>query len=239
MNPVHRANLTGPFAEITVGADAVVFTLPKRLLCNSSTYFKAALNNGFAETATQKITLDDDDPDVFRTYAAWLFQLEITNESLLQVEDLERHLFYVYIYADKRGIRCLANDVVTMLSSFWYNHDMDMNAVEECLPLLPPQCTLYELTMDNLVLQSRYNSWGSCDWELLYSQSSEILIELIQKERAFPDSFQNCYHCFESICHYHKHDDKHERDECVEKIEKGCNVLNRHEGPWDQVEWRW
>jgi hypothetical protein len=63
--PYYRANLTGPFAEITVGAgsSAVVFNLPKKLLCESSTYFKAALNNGFAETATQKITLDDDDPN--------------------------------------------------------------------------------------------------------------------------------------------------------------------------------
>jgi hypothetical protein len=59
---------------ITVGKgdSAVVLNLPKELLCNSSTYFKAALNNGFLETMTQNITLDDD-PDVFSTYAVWLF----------------------------------------------------------------------------------------------------------------------------------------------------------------------
>lgn len=66
-----RATLGGPFAEITVGAggSATIFNLPKQLLCDSSTFFKAALNNGFAETATQKLTLDEDDPKVFRTYA--------------------------------------------------------------------------------------------------------------------------------------------------------------------------
>jgi hypothetical protein len=79
--------LTGPFAEIVVGADAVVFTLPKDLLCKSSTYFKAALGNGMSATTTQMITLDDDNPDVFRTYAAWLLQHEITTESLREINN--------------------------------------------------------------------------------------------------------------------------------------------------------
>ncbi|KAG9845085.1 hypothetical protein KCU98_g7019, partial [Aureobasidium melanogenum] len=82
-----RSNITGPFAEITVGAasSAVVFNLPKELLCKSSTYFTAALNNGFSETTTQRIVLDDDDPDIFRTYAVWLFQEELKRDCLDEV----------------------------------------------------------------------------------------------------------------------------------------------------------
>ncbi|KAH0287928.1 hypothetical protein KCU62_g5576, partial [Aureobasidium sp. EXF-3399] len=154
-----RNSITGPSAETTVGKDssAAVFNLPKQLLCESSTYFEAALNNGFAETATQKITLDDDDdhPEIFRTYAAWLFERELSQESIGEVADVEHHLFFVYIFADKRGIRRLANDVVTKMSSLWVTQSIDLSTTVECLPLLLPGCTLYELTLDNLILASR------------------------------------------------------------------------------------
>ncbi|KAG9513494.1 hypothetical protein KCV07_g8722, partial [Aureobasidium melanogenum] len=152
-----RANITGPFAEITVGAgtSAVIFNLPKELLCRSSRYFRAALNNGFSETTTQRIVLDDDDPDIFRTYAVWLFQEELRRDCLDEVSQLQRHLFRLYIFADKRGIGELANDVVTMLASYWDEKAIDMSVTQECLPLISSQCTLYRLTLDSLLLESR------------------------------------------------------------------------------------
>jgi hypothetical protein len=172
--------LTGPFAEIVVGADAVVFTLPKDLLSNSSTYFKAALSNGMSETTTQMITLDDDNPDVFRTYAAWVSQHEITIESLREIDnEIEPHLFHVYIFADKRGIRCLANDVVTTMASFWCLQHPEIDTVLECFPLLQHQCGLSELFLDNSVLESRGkvpqwdslpDSWIQTRFTLLLSQ---------------------------------------------------------------------
>ncbi|CAD0096916.1 unnamed protein product, partial [Aureobasidium vineae] len=121
------ASIDGLFAEITVGAgsSAVVFNLPKKLLCNSSIYFKAALNNGFLETTTQKITLDDEDLEVFRTYVVWLFQAELKHESLDKTRNVARHLVHVYIFADRRGIVSLADDVVTMMSSFWLCECLD------------------------------------------------------------------------------------------------------------------
>ncbi|KAH0033832.1 hypothetical protein KCU78_g2381, partial [Aureobasidium melanogenum] len=152
-----RSNITGPFAEITVGAasSAVVFNLPKELLCKSSTYFTAALNNGFSETTTQRIVLDDDDPDIFRTYAVWLFQEELKRDCLDEVCKVQRHLFHLYIFADKRGIVKLANDVVTMMASYWDEKAIDMSVTQECLPLVSSQCTLYRLTLDSLLLVSR------------------------------------------------------------------------------------
>ncbi|KAH0337160.1 hypothetical protein KCU81_g8227, partial [Aureobasidium melanogenum] len=130
-----RANITGPFAEIIVGAgrSAVVFTLPKELLCKSSTYFKAALNNGFSETTTQRIVFDDDDPDIFRTYAVRLLQEELKRECLDEVSQVERHLFQLYIFADKRGILDLANDVVTMMASYWDQEVINMSVTRDCL----------------------------------------------------------------------------------------------------------
>ncbi|KAH0030899.1 hypothetical protein KCU78_g2941, partial [Aureobasidium melanogenum] len=152
-----RANITGPFAEITVGAgrSAVIFNLPKELLCGSFTYFKAALSNGFSETTTQRIVLDDDDSEIFRTYAVWLFQEELKRDCFDEVFQVERHLFHLYIFAVKRGIVDLANDVVTMMASYWVNEVIDMSVTREFLPLISSQCILYQLTLDSLLLESR------------------------------------------------------------------------------------
>ena len=176
--------------DITVGPvdSAVIFKLPKELLCKSSTYFDAALNNGFLETTTQKLTLDDHS-EVFRTYAAWLFQLEITDENLMELLDPIRHLFQVYIFADKRGIRTLANDVVTYLSSFWVQEPIDVRITVEFLPLIPLGCTLYRLVLDNLVLESRADWWHGEEWKKICNHSKEIIVELYKREHDFPYSF--------------------------------------------------
>jgi hypothetical protein len=211
------------------------------LLCNSSAYFKAALNNGFSETTTQKITLDDDDPDVFRTYAAWLFEHEITLESLQGVVgDFERHLFYVYIFADKRGVVGLTNDVVTMLASSWTCTCVDMDITVECLPLISSQSTLYQLSLDSLIIDIRASWWDLSHWDELCRHSKEIIAELFKRERAFPRDFDQHSHCIEAICHYHQHsDDEEEKDKCVEKTERGLNCFATDRLPEKQIEWSW
>jgi hypothetical protein len=233
--------LTGPFAKIIVGAgdSAVVFNLIKELLCNSSTYFKAVLNNGFSETTTQKIMLDDD-PDVFRTYAAWLFEHGITHEGLKGiVGDLARHFFHVYIFADKRGITGLADDVVTMLASFWTCDIVDMNLTLECLQLFSPHSTLYQLVLDSLILDMRASWWDEDCWNVLCLQSHDVVVELLKKERAFPAHFDSHSHCIETICHYHRHSDEIEQNECIKKIERGFNLFTLERHPEKQIKWRW
>ncbi|THW73878.1 hypothetical protein D6D17_10632, partial [Aureobasidium pullulans] len=110
--------LSQPCAEIIVGTpdNSETFYLHKKLLCDSSSYFKAALNNGFAETTSQKITLDDEDSAVFRTFASWLYHPIIVLPS--EGTDIqEEYLLKLYLFADKRGIVNLANDTITMLAS--------------------------------------------------------------------------------------------------------------------------
>ncbi|THY66746.1 hypothetical protein D6C95_10507 [Aureobasidium pullulans] len=114
--------LRQPCAEIVVGTpdNSETFYLHKKLLCDSSSYFKAALNNGFAETTSQKITLDDEDPAVFRTFASWLYHPIIVLPP--EGTDIqEEHLLKLYLFADKRGVVNLANDTITMLASCWAN----------------------------------------------------------------------------------------------------------------------
>ncbi|KAG9635137.1 hypothetical protein KCU64_g15137, partial [Aureobasidium melanogenum] len=230
-------------AEITVGAasSAVVFNLPKELLCKSSTYFTAALNNGFSETTTQRIVLDDDDPDIFRTYAVWLFQEELKRDCLDEVSRVQHHLFHLYIFADKRGIVKLANDVVTMMASYWDEKAIDMSVTQECLPLVSSQCTLYRLTLDSLLLESRSAAWNEEKWEQFGRHPQDVMLELFRKERHFPGSFQEPDECIKSICHYHEHNGNvREQVDCAERVERGCNTWEYypHGGP-QQVAWEW
>ncbi|THY58159.1 hypothetical protein D6C97_04512 [Aureobasidium pullulans] len=222
-----RSSLTGPFAEITVGTGdaAVVFNLPKVLLCNSSTYFKAALNNGFSETATQSISLDDESPEVFRTYAAWLFEHEIC-QNVEQLACFESHMFQVYIFADKRGIIGLPNDVVTKLCSFWCDQNISMGVTTEYLPQLSSSCTLYQMTLDSMILELRASDKDNDDgfWQGFVDHPKGVLVDLFKKENAFPASFQSFFSCFNSICYYHVHEDGDEKKACIKKTEAGCNV---------------
>ncbi|KAG9520136.1 hypothetical protein KCU93_g7762, partial [Aureobasidium melanogenum] len=238
-----RANITGPFAEITVGVgtSAVVFNLPKELLCQSSTYFRAALNSGFSETITQRIVLDDEDPDIFRTYALWLFQEELKRDCLDEVSQVERHLFYLYIFADKRGIVKLANDVVTMMASYWDNTAIDMSVTREFLPLISSQCTLYRLTLDSLLLESRGSAWSEEKWEQFGRHPQDVMLELFRKERHFPDSFCHPDECFKSICHYHEHNgDVTEQADCAHRLERGYNTwIYYTPDELQQVAWEW
>ncbi|KAG2165936.1 hypothetical protein VTO58DRAFT_108796 [Aureobasidium pullulans] len=237
-----RSSLTGRFAEITVGTGdaAVVFHLPKVLLCNSSTYFKAALNNGFSETATQSICLDDEDPEVFRTYAAWLFEHEVC-QAMDEIACFESHMFQVYIFADKRGIIGLANDVVTKLCSFWCVQDISMSITTEYLPQLSSSCTLYQMTLDSMILESRGVDKKNDEdfWQDFVDQPKGVLVDLFKKENLFPASFQGLYCCFKSICHYHVHDDEAEKDACIEEVEAGRNVFRYYDGPSKQIDWKW
>lgn len=75
----NRDFIAEPFITILVGTttestESKAFQLPEFLLREYSSYFKAALDGGFREAKERTITLDDEDPDVFRTFAAWLFE---------------------------------------------------------------------------------------------------------------------------------------------------------------------
>jgi hypothetical protein len=99
-----------------------VFTVPKALLCNSSTYFRAALNGPFIEGQTQTIDLDDEDPSIFRTYVAWLYQKQLNSqdieEELDDPQDFGLHVAEVIVFADKRDVSELKNDAISMLLTY-------------------------------------------------------------------------------------------------------------------------
>ena len=118
-----------------------MFTIPKALLCDSSAYFKAALNGPFIEGQTQTIDLDDEDPSIFRTYVTWLYQRQLDSqdieEELGDPQDFGLHIAEVIVFADKRDVRELKNDAISMLLSYLATHGLASLDTINCVYNMP------------------------------------------------------------------------------------------------------
>ncbi|THX36278.1 hypothetical protein D6D10_06800 [Aureobasidium pullulans] len=234
--------LRGPTAQIIVGppGNTQTFNIHKKLLCDSSAYFKAALNNGFAETTSQKITLDDEDPVIFRTFASWLYHPNI----VLPSEDLdiqEEHLLKLYLLADKRGIVNLANDTITMLASFWADQFVVKYKTIWIFSEILASSKLYDLILDSLFLELRGKISDTNDL-LQADLPRSVLVDLLDREMKYRRGIRATRACLLSACHYHVHgpDGVLTEAECVGTIEKGHNIW-RYEGGEEctQIPWNW
>lgn len=100
-----------------------------------------------------------------------------------------------------------------------------MSVTRDCLPLISSQCTLSQLTLDNLILESRSIDWSEERWKEFGSHPQDVMLELLKKERHFPNGFKDPEGCFNSICHYHEHNGNViEQAYCANRVERGCNT---------------
>ncbi|THX96306.1 hypothetical protein D6D03_08818 [Aureobasidium pullulans] len=232
--------LRQPCAEIVVGTpdNSETFYLHKKLLCDSSSYFKAALNNGFAETTSQKITLDDEDPAVFRTFASWLYHPIIVLPS--DGTDIQEECFLkLYLFADKRGIVNLANDTITMLASFWANCRVVISKTSWIFSEILASSGLYDLILDNMFLELRLGISDTNDL-LEADLPKSVLVDLLDREMRYRSDIPSNRACLLSACHYHVHgpDGVLTEAECVETIEEGHNIWE-YEGDEDYTQIPW
>ncbi|KAI5212271.1 hypothetical protein E4T38_00697 [Aureobasidium subglaciale] len=138
-----RRSVSGPVASIEVGDGLHVqeFFAHKSLLCDCSQYFKAALDGHFAEGQKQKIVLDDEDPVIFGTFVAWLYQGQLDSQGVEAALDgserFDYHIAKLIVFADKRSITELENDAITMLLSFSHRAGPVERRVVECIYEIP------------------------------------------------------------------------------------------------------
>lgn len=57
--------------------DSQTFPIHKEFLCHYSAYFRAAFKSNFKEGQTQTVELEDIIPDVFGTFADWIYTQQI------------------------------------------------------------------------------------------------------------------------------------------------------------------
>ncbi|KAL8868402.1 MAG: hypothetical protein Q9198_008190 [Flavoplaca austrocitrina] len=61
------------------GEDAESWIIHKRLLAHHSPFFAAAFNGNFAESATNTVSLVEDDPDAFELFVQWLYSGQLAS----------------------------------------------------------------------------------------------------------------------------------------------------------------
>ncbi|KAK4693139.1 hypothetical protein P7C71_g4199, partial [Lecanoromycetidae sp. Uapishka_2] len=66
--------MEGGAAEIYVGPNKKLYTIPRALLCYHSEYFKRSLNSGSVEAAEGAIHLFTDDPETFILLLEWMYK---------------------------------------------------------------------------------------------------------------------------------------------------------------------
>ncbi|CAG5149834.1 uncharacterized protein ALTATR162_LOCUS2462 [Alternaria atra] len=120
MNPnsyLTRAN-TSDFtatSTILVGPDLTAFQIHTSLFTSTSSYFRAALNGPFEESATNSVTLDDVPVEHFQLLVSWLYN------SILPTPFKDRKpayytLLHTYALADRLGFEGARNAVVDVIS---------------------------------------------------------------------------------------------------------------------------
>ena len=99
-----------------------VWHLPGKLLKSKSTFFTAALEDGFAEGASKHITLPEVDPDIFQWFVVWLYV------GFDPIEDCEpASLVPLWLLGDRLGCPWMQDDVMCDLIA--YHEDCQIGEV--------------------------------------------------------------------------------------------------------------
>lgn len=201
--------MIGPTIKVLVSPDEVEFSAPGPLLQDCSTYFRAALQGPFRENREGMITLDNEEVEVFRTFILWLFRQKITHADLIEFSDdpamQETHLVKVYAFADRRGIRQLGNNAVTLMAeSMWRTGSAVFEALDEAYKTFSSDTPLCRLFVNREVsaLRSRLLFMNDKDMGRYPTRYTNAVLRRALEHRRL--DFNDC---LAAICDYHDHRD--------------------------------
>lgn len=89
----------------------------KKLLCDTSGFFRAALSGNFQESTNQAIEMVEDDPEVFCYFQYWAYTGVIEQKPHNRFEMSWRTIAGIYIFAEARCIPGLQNGAMDVLIS--------------------------------------------------------------------------------------------------------------------------
>ncbi|EON67205.1 hypothetical protein W97_06458 [Coniosporium apollinis CBS 100218] len=112
--PAPSAPLYDTMVTIKVGRQKQAFFAHKGLICNYSTYFKAAFHGQFREATAGAVELDNDDVEVFKTFFGWMYTGKLFEPSSEpgKVPLTANLLAKIYVFGDARGIPDLKNAAI-------------------------------------------------------------------------------------------------------------------------------
>ena len=84
----------------------------KELLCEASTFFKAAFDGGFLEAKDRTVEMSEDDVVTFKHFQVWLYSNKIYSTDETENDIPWEVLTGLYIFAETRGASLLQNAVI-------------------------------------------------------------------------------------------------------------------------------
>ena len=98
-----------------MGPQKVSFGVHKRLICQVSSFFKAALTGKFKEANEGTVVLQDEKVKVFKVFNGWLYTRAIVLEQLCKGDTGWEALTDLYVFAEKMGIPSLQNAAIDVI----------------------------------------------------------------------------------------------------------------------------
>jgi len=153
---------------------------------------------------------------------------------------VEEYLCKLYIFADKRGIGNFANDTITMLASYWSERLVTLSETTWVVLHISRKSKLYELILDNLILELRSGELDSCRLEAV-DLSKEFWSDLLIKSDQLSEHFSGHMKCIQAVCHYHCHEGQGimSQEEFIHNIDAGYNIYHGTNNIHDQAQVAW
>lgn len=131
-----------------------VWHLPEKLLKSKSTFFTAALEDGWAEGISKIITLPEENPDVFQWFVSWLYA---GYDPIAQVEGRD-FLVILWALGDRLGCRLMQDDAMCDL----VEHHREFHIAEDTLrgiyEMSTPQSKIRQFAIDQCLFDVRVGS---------------------------------------------------------------------------------
>lgn len=180
--------VSGPPISVYVGANKTLFAVPKALLCYHSEYFQGALSGNFVESIENKVTLAEEDPEIFKYVVGWMHRGDLNvAQRGSATKATGSILCRVYYLADMLQVQRLMRDVLGELGALWSLCDvlpLDCELITEVWAHTPETSELRaEICHGLAVLLKRNDGYEIRDFESCFLQIPGFAVSLMEEFR--------------------------------------------------------
>lgn len=105
--------------RVRIGKDDTtrIFELHRGVLCFYSGYFQSALNGSFVEAQKGEVTLETEDPDIFKLFHYWIYTKRFTSDTGTKDQTALswQTLFNLWVFGDAHQIPLFQNTAADIL----------------------------------------------------------------------------------------------------------------------------
>lgn len=169
----------GPTVTLIVGKNRESFNVHLDLLCNTSSFFKAAFLGDFKENSEKTMQLPEDDESIFELFVDWLYyqryemlpEEEDNDNDNNDDDDDKRFLqaFQLFVFADKYEVSKLKSLVVETL--FVDGRPTELRATG---PSIDSIAYAYEHTTQESGLRKLLADWSAFNIRLEWYECSDV-----------------------------------------------------------------